>query len=101
MRLLSKVTGLALAGTVAFVRPAALADGMPRRSLKDVPPPSFSWSGFYVGAHVGYGWAPSDLSWSQLQTPLPGVVLDPIRARVSDDALVGGVHGGYNWQINR
>ena len=65
---------LALAASVAFVQAAAAADlgGAPRRPINDAPlrhEPAFSWSGLYIGAHVGYGW--SDADWQFDATPGP------------------------------
>jgi outer membrane immunogenic protein len=63
--------------TISVVHVAAAADlGGPRRgSIKDtrvVDAPvvyerPFSWSGLYIGAHVGYGW--SDVDWQSAIPP--------------------------------
>src|SRR5262249_25089583 len=83
---------LGLAG-VLLALPAIAADlggAPPRRRLKDEPPasslPLYSWSGLYIGVHVGYGW--SDLDWTALGTT------------VSDNGggWLGGGQIGYNWQ---
>jgi outer membrane immunogenic protein len=52
------------------------------------------WSGFYVGAQIGYSWASAD---SSINNPF-GVNLD-----VSPDAngVVGGLYVGYNAQFNQ
>jgi outer membrane immunogenic protein len=42
------------------------------------------WQGVYVGAHIGGGWG-----------KLTG---DGIDVTVDPKGVVGGVHGGYNWQ---
>jgi outer membrane immunogenic protein len=51
--MLKQLAGLALAALAALVGGPALADGM-RGSLKDAPAPMPTWSGFYIGAGVGY-----------------------------------------------
>jgi outer membrane immunogenic protein len=85
-----RVALLAAAASVAAIPVASAADlggGPPRRSIKDAPyiPPSvFSWTGFYVGAHLGFGW--SDLDWEAVSNSLDG-----------SGALAGG-QIGYNWQ---
>jgi hypothetical protein len=45
---------IAAASTVAFTQVASAAD-LPRKAPAYAPPPpAFSWTGFYVGAHAGY-----------------------------------------------
>jgi outer membrane immunogenic protein len=80
-----------------FSQAAVAADlgGPPRRSVKDAPipyGPVFSWTGVYVGAHIGYGW--SDLDWQFANTPgFPS-------GHGGSGGLVGG-QIGYNLQINQ
>ena len=53
------ILGFALSAALATAAAAAdLGGGPPRGSIKDAPYPAaplYSWSGVYVGAHVGYG----------------------------------------------
>jgi outer membrane immunogenic protein len=50
----------------------------------------YNWTGFYAGAHVGYGWA--DFSGSD---PLAGIVTDTASAR----GLLYGGELGFNYQL--
>jgi opacity protein-like surface antigen len=50
---------------------------LPLPAMAPPPPPPYDMTGFYVGGHVGAGWA-SDANIT---------------------GLLGGVHGGYNFQI--
>ena len=82
------ITGLALAATVLGVSAAQAAD-LPRQVYTKAPPlaaPVFDWTGFYIGANVGYGSAHNDLT-------VPG-------ATGSEDmnGIIGGGQIGYNWQ---
>jgi outer membrane immunogenic protein len=66
------------------------------------PPPGWTWNGFYIGGHVGYGWMRSTdqisggnaassvfLAGNGVATSIP---LDP-------KGFVGGAQIGYNWQF--
>lgn len=50
-----QIAAAMLAGLTMLAGGSALADGMPRGSVKDVPVAVPTWSGFYLGAGVGYG----------------------------------------------
>lgn len=87
-----RVTCLALvAGTV--LAPAAWAADLggqrrpPPIAYEDSP---FSWTGFYIGTHLGYGW--SDVSWQE--TPA-------FNGNHSGTGALAGGQVGYNWQSGR
>jgi len=74
---------------------AADLGGAPRPLVNDEPlpyGPAFSWTGLYIGAHVGYGW--SDVDWQFAATP--GVSTN----HSGTGALLGG-QIGYNIQVRR
>ena len=60
-----------------------------------LPPAAWSWAGFYIGAHGGYGWGRHDFGEVVSLTPLQ--TLGDIDFR----GWVAGGQAGYNWQYGR
>lgn len=78
----------ALAGSIDVANAADLARRYePVQAPVVVPAPIFTWTGFYVGANLGYGW--SDIR---------GTLSRVGRVTGSGDGVVGGGQIGYNWQ---
>jgi outer membrane immunogenic protein len=76
---------LASAALVALAGTASAADMPARMPTKAVPYLAvYNWTGFYVGANIGYGWGRDTAGGSS--TNLNGVI--------------GGGQIGYNWQMN-
>lgn len=87
-----------LAGT-----PALAADMAAKAPPQAPPGPVFSWTGWYIGANGGYGWA--DPRSDTTLTDFGGTIL-PGFATSHSDALkfsgaVGGVQAGFNWQASK
>ncbi|HEX2136948.1 MAG TPA: outer membrane protein [Microvirga sp.] len=103
------LAGVAAAGLMTAG--AASAADLPARTAPMAPAPTFAavpvftWTGFYVGAQVGYGWGDND------DAALPGglFVRDPLTGalvpftgdfdRDDSDGFLAGVHAGYNMQF--
>jgi outer membrane immunogenic protein len=66
----------------------------------------YNWTGFHVGANVGYGWGQSDLNTTLDQTSnwaIEGAAFQNEFVRLSNHRLnpagvIGGLQAGYNWQ---
>ncbi len=59
--------------------------------------PSFDWTGFYLGGHIGY--ASGNEDWTLIDNPGGGEDA-PFGSVVASDSLsglLGGLHLGYNW----
>ncbi len=84
---------LASAAVAALATGAQAADlGAPRAPVAAaVIAPAFSWTGFYLGAHVGYGWAQARY------TDFSGTFAN---GSTTANGVFGGIQGGYNWQFN-
>lgn len=85
--LLATVAGLAL--SVGAQAADLAAPRMPIAGA--VVMPAFSWTGFYAGAHLGYGWGGT--SWTFVAVP----TLDPAP---NPSGVFGGLQIGYNYQFN-
>jgi outer membrane immunogenic protein len=99
--------------------PASAAD-MPVKARPLPPPPVFSWTGFYVGAHLGGAWGTTESTLKSVsatecseryvsyevsgknevvcESDSLGGFLIPI-SQTQTNGFLGGVQGGYNWQI--
>jgi outer membrane immunogenic protein len=58
----------------------------------------FNWTGFYIGAHVGGGWASKD--WDQTSSSA-GLLLDRTVSPVKPQGFLGGGQVGVNWQTGQ
>jgi outer membrane immunogenic protein len=96
---------LVLASVAAGAADSARAD--PRASTS-----AMTWTGFYVGGNVGYGWADAKNDWNFFAPTFHGVTdcsgithgggSNAMCASGSDSnglkGLIGGFQAGYNWQ---
>lgn len=103
------IPSLAAAGlSVGLTAAASAAD------LGPVPAPvytkapiavPYTWTGFYVGGNVGYGWGKSDDDISVFQSLAgPSVIAPPFATLGATDpnkvrGIIGGGQVGYNWQV--
>jgi outer membrane immunogenic protein len=81
-----------LAGICLSAGGAAVAADLPMRAPAPLPmPPAFTWSGAYVGVQVGGGAGPTTIG-----------VYHPFGQNfsVQSSGAFGGIHLGYNYQIN-
>jgi outer membrane immunogenic protein len=82
----------AVASALLAISGAQAADiprPMPAPAPVFVPPPAFSWSGFYLGGNVG-----AALAHHRTQDTLFGLEW----GRTSESVFAGGGQVGYNWQ---
>jgi outer membrane immunogenic protein len=79
---------------------AGSAADLPLKAML-APTPVWSWSGFYVGAHVGAGWGITESTLTRLSVVPP--VIPPVNlnfpfSQNSRSGFLGGAQAGYNWQ---
>jgi len=94
--LISSIAALGLIGTPAFAA-----------SPPAPPAPVYSWTGWYVGGNIGYGWGRASSDVNYFQAFVPGDTncsgsVDDLCINGSDavnmNGLIGGIQAGYNWQ---
>ncbi len=59
----------------------------------------FSWTGFYVGLRLGYGWHDGSISSELLPNDL--FFIEPGTLENDADGITGGGQLGFNWQLGR
>jgi outer membrane immunogenic protein len=97
--LIGFVTGIAL------TQIASAAD-LPRKAPPaPLPPPVFNWTGFYVGANIGGGWARDNgehFCLGPTGVPIAACqVLPPGSEHIRSSGIIGGGQMGYNWQTGQ
>jgi outer membrane immunogenic protein len=80
--------------------PGALAADMPARTYTKAPAmvnPAYNWTGFYIGAHAGYGFGTDDVSVNFLPSAT-AFGIAPVSMSTNPRGFIGGAQAGYNWQ---
>jgi len=88
-RLIGTTVALAALGIVSAN--AADLGARPYTKAPAYAAPAYNWGGFYIGAHVGYGWSRTTAD----QYNMAGVL--QASGSGSADGVLGGGQIGYNW----
>jgi outer membrane immunogenic protein len=112
MKFDKKLALASVVGIAAISAGAAVAADLPaayRLPVKAVvAPPAPSWTGFYIGGNVGYGWdnTSSGVSAASTDPTLAPALAAELAAGVyptslspSAKGVIGGGQVGYNWQL--
>jgi len=81
---------------IAMLSPPASADGMKasRRVAEVATPEAFTWTGPYIGAHLGWAWADDIVTdFDSYNRSFPNRDFS-----ANADGVFGGFQAGYNWQ---
>src|SRR5262245_5401813 len=90
---------LAFASVALFGCSVANAADIAVRKAPPAPVPVFSWTGFYIGAHIGTGWGTTEAEINNITGLGVGAFVLPV-SQTQTNGFLGGVQGGYNWQIS-
>jgi outer membrane immunogenic protein len=82
---------LAFVCATLFGCSAASAADLAVRKAPLAPAPVSSWTGLYIGAHVGTGWGTTESEFSVIAFPI---------SQTQSNGFLGGVQGGYNLQLS-
>jgi outer membrane immunogenic protein len=93
-RLLAALIATALG--VVFTHLASAADLPTKAPVYKAPLPVWSWTGFYVGGHAGWGWGhdPFTEEFPGDGDLIPSVTISDVHS----DGFVAGFQAGYNQQ---
>lgn len=99
---MKKVISAAAAILAASTIASSAADLAVKARPMVAPAPIWTWTGFYIGAHVGAGWGETESTITGFAAP---ALLGPAVAGLSipfsqnsRSGFLGGVQAGYNWQ---
>jgi opacity protein-like surface antigen len=84
----------ALAGAVGSPLAAFAKAGPVYKAPPGVAPAGYTWTGFYAGAHGGYGWSHQD--WTRVN-----IASTSFEGAFNADGWLAGAQLGYNHQINQ
>lgn len=95
-------------GALALLSAPAFSADLPARTYTKAPmiAPAYNWTGWYVGANVGYGWGRSQTetfldptsSWAVEPQAFRDSFVTMSNARFYPRGVVGGIQAGYNLQ---
>jgi outer membrane immunogenic protein len=90
-------------GAIALIGTPAFAADMAVKARPPAPAPVYSWTGWYVGGNVGYGWGQNQsVTFSDVNGPLvSNNVGIPAPISFNASGALGGFQLGYNWQFNQ
>ncbi|MFS8038822.1 outer membrane protein [Xanthobacter sp. AM11] len=91
-----KTLALALASVAVLSAPVLAADLAMKYPVKTLQAPVFSWTGFYIGANVGYGGG--DPSATAV-TASAGALVSYETASLNSSGFFAGGQVGYNYQF--
>ena len=87
----SKLVFCAVSAASVLVVATTLSSASLAADVAPEPAP-YDWTGFYIGAHAGYGWADGEQTLNGSRTP---------DFDTSANGFVGGGQAGFNWQIDQ
>jgi outer membrane immunogenic protein len=89
----------AIATAMSLASVPALAADLPMKAAP-LPAPVWSWTGFYIGGHVGFGWGQDETNIDSITATPPGVTV-PVNLTFNQNSrsgILGGAQAGYNFQ---
>jgi outer membrane immunogenic protein len=93
---------LALAASILAVSAIAAAAADPNTKPPIKAAEVFNWTGFYIGGNVGGSWENESGNSNFVSPSAPAAQASTPQANaLSDTAVIGGVHAGYNLQMTR
>lgn len=102
---MKRLAAIALALGSLIGTPVLAAD-IPVKALRAAPPPVFSWTGCYIGGHIGWGWgrntfsdASSDASRSLVGLLTGPPAFSPSSIGADTDGFLGGGQAGCDYQF--
>ena len=86
---------------IAFAQAAVAAD-LPVAPVAPLAPivVGYNWSGYYLGANLGWSNARSNISWSPNSAGFvdASAIASASNNRLTSNSATGGIQTGYNWQ---
>src|SRR5215510_6319992 len=98
MRTFGVALGLTALGLTALATSAIAAD-LPVKAPPPPPAPVWTWSGPYIGAHIGGGWVNRDFFIEDIEVDQRLRFFEPFDTRHHASGVVGGGQVGINWQF--